>query len=116
MRKAMAEAYAARHGLTMSCWEILLNGSLRSLRIALCLIARSARCDVRWVPPSSSDLAERKSVVPPSPPADRRPEHREAAYFARRRNACPLTPSQLGGARSGVEWLAQWMLIPGGQK
>ncbi len=29
-----------------------------------------------WLPPSSSDLAERKSVVPPSPPADRRREHR----------------------------------------
>jgi hypothetical protein len=39
------------------------------------------------LPPSSSDLVERKSVVPPSPPADRRREHRgrgsrlEAAYF-----------------------------------
>src|SRR5215204_2623551 len=31
------------------------------------------------LPPSSSDLAERKSVVPPSPPADRRREHRESA-------------------------------------
>jgi len=39
------------------------------------------------LPPSSSDLVERKSVVPPCPPADRRREHRgrgsrlEAAYF-----------------------------------
>jgi hypothetical protein len=31
------------------------------------------------LPPSSSDLAERKSVVPPSPPADRRREHRGSA-------------------------------------
>jgi hypothetical protein len=31
------------------------------------------------LPPSSSDLAERKSVVPASPPADRRREHREPA-------------------------------------
>src|SRR5688572_18313539 len=29
------------------------------------------------LPPSSSDLTERKSVVPPSPPADRRREHRD---------------------------------------
>jgi hypothetical protein len=65
------------------------------------LIARSARCDVRWVPPSSSDLAERKSVVPPSPPADRRREHRESAYFVvvRRGKAPPLTSPQHGGAR-----------------
>jgi hypothetical protein len=41
---------------------------------ALCLIAMFAR-----LPPSSSDLAERKNVVPPSPPADRRREHRESA-------------------------------------
>src|SRR5215218_9011931 len=44
--------------------------------------ARSARCDVRWLPPSSSDLAERKSVVPPSPPADRRREHRGSNLLA----------------------------------
>src|SRR5215218_3276330 len=52
-------------------------------RIALYLlsIARSARCDVRWLPPSSSDLAERKSVVAPFPPADRRREHREPAVL-----------------------------------
>jgi hypothetical protein len=31
-----------------------------------------------WLPPSSSELAERKSVVPPHPPADRRREHRES--------------------------------------
>src|SRR5688500_14929286 len=31
------------------------------------------------LPPSSSELTERKGVVPPSPPADRRREHREAA-------------------------------------
>src|SRR5215217_143286 len=44
--------------------------------------ARSARCDVRWLPPSSLDLAERKSVVPPSPPADRRREHRGSNLLA----------------------------------
>ena len=48
-------------------------------------VARSARCDVRWLPPSSSDLTERKSVVPPSPPADRRREHRESAVVVLRR-------------------------------
>jgi len=31
------------------------------------------------LPPSSSELTERKSVVPSSPPADRRREHRESA-------------------------------------
>jgi hypothetical protein len=31
------------------------------------------------LPPSSSELTERKSVVPASPPADRRREHRESA-------------------------------------
>src|SRR5215208_577462 len=50
--------------------------------LALCLFARSARCDVRWLPPSSSDLAERKSVVPPAPPADRRREHRGSNLLA----------------------------------
>jgi len=34
-----------------------------------------------WLPPSSSELTERKSVVPPAPPADRRREHRGSAYF-----------------------------------
>jgi hypothetical protein len=33
------------------------------------------------LPPSSSELTERKSVVPSSLPADRRREHRESAYF-----------------------------------
>jgi hypothetical protein len=33
------------------------------------------------LPPSSSELTELKSVVPASPPADRRREHRESAYF-----------------------------------
>jgi hypothetical protein len=33
------------------------------------------------LPPSSSELTKRKSVVPSSPPADRRREHRESAYF-----------------------------------
>ncbi len=70
-------------------------------RIALCLIARSARCDVRWLPPSSSDLAERKSVVPPSPPADRRHEPREssAVVVARRGKTPPLASPPCGGAR-----------------
>ena len=36
------------------------------------------------LPPSSSDLAGRKSVVPPSPPADRRREHREPPCLQRR--------------------------------
>jgi hypothetical protein len=35
-----------------------------------------------WSPPSSSDLVERKSVVPPISSADRRREHRESGYFA----------------------------------
>jgi hypothetical protein len=30
---------------------------------ALCLIARSARCDVRWSPPSSSDLVKPRCVA-----------------------------------------------------
>jgi hypothetical protein len=30
--------------------------------VALCSIARSARGDVRWLPPSSSDLSERKAL------------------------------------------------------
>src|SRR5688572_13270340 len=47
------------------------------------LFARSARCDVRSLPPSSSDLVERKSVVPPAPPADRRREHRGSSCSLR---------------------------------
>jgi hypothetical protein len=68
---------------------------------ALLVQSRLVDCDVRWVPPSSSDLAERKSVVPPSPPADRRREHRESAYFVvvRRGKAPPLSSPQHGGAR-----------------
>jgi hypothetical protein len=37
-----------------------------------------------WLPPSSSDLTERKSVVPSSPPADRRREHRESGAIPER--------------------------------
>jgi hypothetical protein len=36
-------------------------------------IARCARCDVRWVAAVFADLAGRKSVVPPSPPAHSSP-------------------------------------------
>jgi len=51
----------------------------RSLRIALCLIARSARGDVRWVAAVFVGADGTESVVPPSPPTDRRREHQEAA-------------------------------------
>jgi hypothetical protein len=63
---------------------------------ALCLIARSARCDVRWSPPSSSDLVKlscdarlliARNGVSPVPPADRRHEHRalsRSSRFAKR--------------------------------
>src|SRR5688572_33472698 len=58
---------------------------------SVCLLAPLAAM-FAGLPPSSSDLAERKSVVPPSPPADRRRVHRESAYFvvARRGRAPPL--------------------------
>jgi hypothetical protein len=36
--------------------------SLALRLLALCLFARSARCDVRWLPPSSSDLANGKAL------------------------------------------------------
>jgi hypothetical protein len=58
MRLASVGGLHLRHAAESST---VFNGSLRSLRIALCLIARSTRCDVRRVPPSSSDLAERKA-------------------------------------------------------
>jgi hypothetical protein len=46
-------------------------------RTSLYLIARSARGDVRWdAAVFDGELAERKSAVPPSPPAERRREHR----------------------------------------
>ena len=45
-------------------------------RTSRCSIARFARAMFAGLPASSSDLVERKSVVPPSPPADRRREHR----------------------------------------
>ena len=73
-----------------------------------------------WLPPSSSDLVERKSVVPPSPPADRRREHRGrgsrlvAAYFvvSRRRKACRLTPLYIARcARGGWRLSAAAFLI-----
>jgi hypothetical protein len=51
------------------------------------LLAHRALFDLRaslaamfaGLPPPSSELPERKSVVPSSPPADRRREHRESA-------------------------------------
>ena len=47
-------------------------------------------------PPSSSELTERKSVVAPSPPADRRREHRGSAYFVvARRGKSASAPSSL---------------------
>src|SRR5215203_4578462 len=52
------------------------------------------------LPPSSSDLAERKSVVPPSPPADRRREHR-SVLIAR-------------SARCDVRWVAAVFVGSGG--
>src|SRR4029453_6839846 len=55
-----------------------------SSRIALCLIARSARCDVRWVAAVFVGAGGRKSVVPPSPPAERRREHRRIRQRRRR--------------------------------
>src|SRR5215211_5137016 len=67
----------------------LLSGALRRSRNeashararALCLIARSARCDVRWSPPSSSNPVKltvaqgsaRRLRVSPSPPAHSSP-------------------------------------------
>jgi hypothetical protein len=52
------------------------------------------------LPPSSSDLAERESVVPPSPPADRRREHREAGAVVtlREREACFNEVAKLSAA------------------
>jgi hypothetical protein len=78
--------------------------SLRSLPVALCLIARSAPCDVRWAAAVFVGSGGTESVVPPSSPADRRREHRESAYFvvARRREACRLTPPQHGGVIRGL--------------
>jgi hypothetical protein len=45
------------------------------------------------LPPTSSDLAERKSVVPPSPPADRRREHRESALLVAARDTRRSQPA-----------------------
>ena len=70
------------------------NWPSRLAQRALCPIARSGRCDVRWSPPSSSD-GETRCVTTsphprsgfPAPPADRRHEHRElsrSSLFAQR--------------------------------
>jgi len=67
-------------------------------RIALYLIARSARGDVRWVAAVFVGSGGTESVVPPTPPADRRREHREsaAAAVARTRSrAAVLRKSEL---------------------
>src|SRR4249919_767885 len=52
---------------------------LRCSRIARCVrLLASLAAMFAGLPPSSSELTERKSVVPPSPPADRRRERRES--------------------------------------
>jgi len=52
------------------------------------LIARSARCDVRWVAAVFVEADGTESVAPSSSPADRRREHQESAdvVVARKRN------------------------------
>jgi len=93
---------------------------LRSLR-SLCLIARSARWDIRWEPPSSSDPTKRSCRKSGSlldafrrlllqigganiAGADRALER---AYFVvgRRRKACPLPPPQHAAWRDPVWFL-----------
>ena len=69
------------------------------------------------LPPSSSDLTERKSVVPPSPPADRRREHRESApvVVARRgKNASARSIHIARSARGDVRWVAAVFVGSGG--
>jgi hypothetical protein len=69
---------------------------LAARAIALCLIARSARGDVRWGAAVFVGADGTEMRVPPSPPADRRREHRESAAVVivrRGKNASALSSS-----------------------
>jgi len=72
------------------------------------LLAHRALCDCSLplaamfagLPPSSSELPERKGVVPPSRPADRRREHRESAAVVVTRRGKNARPASTGSLRS----------------
>jgi hypothetical protein len=72
---------------------------LAARAIALCLIARSARSDVRWGAAVFVGADGTEMRVPPSPPADRRREHRESAAVVAEERTPLLSPPPCGGAR-----------------
>src|SRR4249920_2089575 len=57
------------------------------------------------LPPSSSELTERKSVVPPSPPADRRREHRGSRLLRRRLPTRSVSPHASSARRRAIRCL-----------